>query len=98
MNPRISFDPEARIESEHAFHWYEEQREGTGVEFIMAIEETLSRIADRPLSFPKVDGPVRRASVCRFPYGVYYVVEDGQIFVLAVFHAKRNPQTWRDRL
>ena len=41
---------------------------------------------------------VRKALVRRFPYGVFYQVEVGQVLVLAVFHAKRNPNIWHGRI
>jgi plasmid stabilization system protein ParE len=40
---------------------------------------------------------VRRGLVRRFPYGVFYVVTDDAIVILAVFHASRDPAGWRSR-
>jgi plasmid stabilization system protein ParE len=33
----------------------------------------------------------------RFPYGVFYRVIEGQVVVVACFHAKRHPRIWRGR-
>jgi hypothetical protein len=33
---------------------------------------------------------IRRAILGRFPYGLYYLIEDQRIVVLAVLHLKRN--------
>jgi hypothetical protein len=34
----------------------------------------------------------------RFPYGLIYALDDGDILVLAVAHLHRRPDYWRDRL
>ena len=35
---------------------------------------------------------IRAALTDRFPYGIYYFVEDAKIIVLAVFHLGRSPK------
>jgi plasmid stabilization system protein ParE len=35
--------------------------------------------------------------VRRFPYSIYYLIESGQIVILAVFHARRDPTIWQSR-
>lgn len=40
---------------------------------------------------------LRRALTRRFPYGVFYIVEETKIIVFAVFHAKRDPALWKER-
>jgi plasmid stabilization system protein ParE len=98
MKLRIKFDPDARAEADESFHWYEARQQGAGQTFFEALNETLARVADLPMTFPIVDEPVRRAPVHHFPFGVYFTMEDGYIFVVAVFHAKRDPQVWKDRI
>jgi hypothetical protein len=34
----------------------------------------------------------------RFPYSVFFVEDDQRVVVLSVFHAKRNPKGWQDRM
>jgi toxin ParE1/3/4 len=41
---------------------------------------------------------IRSAKVARFPYRVVYLVVGSNVDVLAVAHAKRRPEYWRDRL
>ena len=41
---------------------------------------------------------VRRCRMNRFPYGLIYAVDNGDILVLAVAHLHREPGYWRDRL
>jgi len=34
----------------------------------------------------------------KFPYEVLFVEDDERVVVLSVFHAKRNPKRWQDRI
>jgi hypothetical protein len=41
---------------------------------------------------------VRRCRLRRFPYGVIYHADEMEILVVAVAHAHRRPDYWRDRI
>lgn len=38
-----------------------------------------------------------RVRVQRFPYSVFYRIPGDGVEVIAVFHDKRNPKTWKSR-
>ena len=88
---------EARAEFDEAFDWYEQQRVGLGVDFIVRVQEVFDRIADSPRLYPEGFQDIRRATVRRFPYAVLYRIEAGQILVIAVFRGKRDPHDWQAR-
>ena len=98
MSLSVVLRSEARAEFDEAFDWYEQQRPGLGVDFAAHVQEALDRIADTPELHPKVFQDARCALVRRFPYSLFYQVEAHQVVVLAVFHGKRDPKTWRARL
>lgn len=90
----------ARFELEAAVDWYEQQREGLGLELADAVNATLSWIARAPRSFPRHlhDPRIHKARVGRFPYTVFFVVRStGAAHVIAVAHAKRKPDYWAKR-
>jgi toxin ParE1/3/4 len=97
MSRTLVFRPEAAAEVHEAFRWYETQRRGLGLEFLDRLEETLNRVRENPDQYPVVHRHVRRALVRRFPFGVFYIIEDQQIVVLSVFHGSRDPTQWRSR-
>jgi len=45
-----------------------------------------------------VDGETRRGRLRRFPYVVYYELAGDDILVLAVWHGRRDPEGWKERL
>lgn len=87
----------AKREFDDAISWYQDRREGLGREFSVAVEQQLGRIALSPNQFACVRGEVRRAVLQRFPYSIYFIVEDDRIVVLAIFHARRDPSQLEDR-
>ena len=59
---------DAREELLAAVIWYEDQREGLGVEFLAAVDNALARVGEAPDSFPQDRFDARaRALVSRFP-------------------------------
>ena len=88
---------EADAELRQARVWYDDKRSELGERFARAVETTVDVIAEHPLQFPVVYRGLRRAGVWRFPYGIFFEVQEQRIVVSACFHAKRNPGEWRSR-
>ncbi|HEX6716633.1 MAG TPA: type II toxin-antitoxin system RelE/ParE family toxin [Pyrinomonadaceae bacterium] len=97
MSFTVVFRRIAKREFDDAISWYQERREGLGRELRVAVEQQLGRIALTPYQFACVKGEVRRAVLQRFPYSIYFIVEDDRIVVLAIFHARRAPSQLEDR-
>ena len=98
MSYRLIIRPEAELDLEDAFEWYESKASGLGSEFVRAIDNCISAIGRSPLAYRIIYKQARRAFVRRFPYSIFYLVEEDTIFVIACFHSKRNPNAWQDRL
>ena len=88
----------AKAEAAEGYNWYEERSHGLGDQFLTAMEDVLAVIQRTPERFPVVLGPARKARLRRFPYAVYYIWREELIAVIAVFHAKRDPQILLQRL
>ncbi len=95
---RLIIRPEAEFDLEKAFAWYESQDAGLGQEFVRAIDACISTIGRNPLAYKLIYQAARRALVRRFPYIIFYVIEEDTVFVIGVFHSKRDPNDWQDRL
>lgn len=98
MRRPVLLRPEAQAELIEAWAWYEAQRPGLGDSMVTCVEAAIATAARAPNAFPAVVGEVRRALTRRFPYGVFYVVEDASLVVLAIAHARRSPSYWMSRL
>jgi plasmid stabilization system protein ParE len=98
MSYSLIIRPEAELDIQEAFEWYEAQTLGLGSEFVRAVDTCLSNIGRNPLAYPRIYEQTRRALLRRFPYGILYVFEQETISVIACFHGKRAPKSWQDRL
>jgi plasmid stabilization system protein ParE len=97
MNLPLVLRSIARRELDESIEWYETRRAGLGLEFSEEFETELNRIARNPEQFARIRGSVRRAVLQRFPYTIHFLHESDRIVVLAVFHAKRNPERLEGR-
>lgn len=94
----LSIEPEAEAEILEAYWYYEDREQGLGTEFRRAVEACLDVITRHPRAYATVHGEVRRALVRRFPYSIFYLMEERQLVVIACFHASRDPEEWRRRV
>ena len=98
MAYRLDFHPEAEAEFDEAIVWYQEQRDGLEQEFFDEYLVLESRLEANPDQFPAVLENIRRANFHRFPYSLFFEIEQGSIFIYAVFHQSRNPEEWQKRM
>ena len=97
MSLRVYIRPEAETDVEEAAIWYEEQRPGLGDEFLDELRSIFNTMSETPAIYPVVHRNTRRALIRRFPFGVYFRIEDEQVIVFAIFHGSRHPRRWRQR-
>jgi plasmid stabilization system protein ParE len=88
---RLIAQPNADLDIVAAFDWYEKEQTGLGRQFLDEVRATYNRIADGPLAYQDIRSGIRRSLVQRFPYAVYFAVEDDVVVVLAVLHINRDP-------
>jgi plasmid stabilization system protein ParE len=91
-------DVAADADIEAAFEWYESEQLGLGLEFLDEVRAAYTRILDGPFKYEELRSGIRRAITRRFPYGIYFSVEDELIFVIAVLHTAREPAEWQFRI
>jgi plasmid stabilization system protein ParE len=95
---RLIIRPEAEADLTHAYEWYESQLTGLGAEFLLVVEASLAAVQRNPKQHPVIYQRLRRALTRRFPFGVFYLIRGNTVVVLAVLHARRDPQVWQERL
>ncbi len=94
----VIFTQAARGELIEAQDWYEREATGLGRRFRQAIDALMDRMSDNPREFPIVFKNIRRALLQRFPYSLFFVVDDDALIVIACFHASRDPSHWQKRI
>lgn len=95
---QLEISEDAKLDIYDAFLWYEEQREGLGLNFELSLEAGFNLVQRNPFQFEVKHNQIRVHFINKFPFGIHYFV-DGQIIkVLAVFHTSRDPKNWFDRI
>ena len=93
MTSKTVFSSTAAREIRDSYSWYENHGNGLGDRFVNFIDWTLELIKINPVGFPNKKGTYREATLKKFPYQIIYeyIEETQTIYILHVFHTKRNP-------
>lgn len=89
--------PDAETDIAEGYEWYESQRPGLGAGFVAEVSAAIAAIQEMPLRFPLAVRRTHRAMLHRFPYGLFFVVNENCIIVVAVMRMTRNPRRIRHR-
>jgi len=94
----LKFKPEVYNDIKVAYDWYESQRIGLGEDFLLTLEESYSKITRTPKIYQLIYKIVRRKLLRRFPYGIFFVLRDDEIIIIAIMHTRRKPSDWNERV
>lgn len=100
MNPTrvVKFFPPAQKELCEAVSYFNDQCAGLGFEFAAEIRKTIARILHFPAAWTMLSSRTRRCLTNRFPYAVIFQYTDTHLFIVAVMHLKREPDSWQNNL
>lgn len=94
MNYSLTVRKEAESDISDTFVYYEKRRVGLGHDFLLCVEDALSKIERNSLQHKIIYKELRRIAVRRFPYRIFYFVAEDRVIVTAVFHARKDPRSW----
>lgn len=92
MTYRLQFLPEVEHDVRVGRDWYERRSTELGDVFVRAFYSGVDGIVSNPLLYRTFHGMVRRCLLRRFPYAIYFMLEDDLVVVLGLFHCARDPQ------
>jgi hypothetical protein len=98
MTYTLQFLPEVEEDVFNGYVWYETKSRGLGEDFLRMFYASANEIPGNPLLYPKVYKDFRRRLIRRFPYAIYFTIENDQIIVFGFFHCARNPQVVKTTL
>ncbi|MCD4790241.1 MAG: type II toxin-antitoxin system RelE/ParE family toxin [Bacteroidales bacterium] len=94
----IELSNEAENDFGNAFSFYSLESTKIANSFFQQIDYGLTTISENPFYFQKAHKDIRRFVVRKFPFVIYYFVQDKNIKVVSIFHTSRNPQIWKRRI
>jgi toxin ParE1/3/4 len=92
VNRRVIIRPKAEADLQNARSWYESQRTGLGDELLDEVRHAVHLLESDPERRPFYYRDFRRLLTRRFPYKLFYRVEDDRVIVFRILHAKQRHQ------
>jgi plasmid stabilization system protein ParE len=96
MKYKLSFKEKASHELMEIHNWYELQHKGLGESFLDSVNNSLAVMTFAPRIYPVVYRQIRRASIKRFPYSIFYIVDEIAIRILRILHNRRDSNEWKN--
>ncbi len=91
MKYSLSFLPEVEDDVISGFSWYEAKSPGLGEEFLRMFYACASDIPRNPFLYQKIHNDFRRCLLRRFPYAIYFIINNDHIIITGLFHCARDP-------
>jgi plasmid stabilization system protein ParE len=93
----VEFTSEAQEDIREIALWYRNEQEGLDDRFIFSLKASLDSLLKNPFIYQVNFLSVRSRLMKRFPYRIYYLIEEPAILILGIMHTKRNPKLIRKR-
>jgi plasmid stabilization system protein ParE len=90
VNWRVIIRPNAEADLREARLWYDSQRPGLGDELLDEFGRAICLLEEQPERRPIYYNGFRRLLARRFPYKIFYRIEENRVIVFRILHAKRD--------
>ncbi len=94
----LKFHPDVEKDIQKIFTWYEEKQFGLGNDFLQTFYSCTELILENPFQYPKKYKDFHRYLLRKFPYIVYFIIEDDLIIIMGVFHHALDPKKIKSTL
>lgn len=88
---KLKYTARAALDVELAVAWYEKQRRGLGFEFLDCMEISIQNIIHSPEMYQICYSRFRRCLIRKFPFSVFYTIEQDSIIIHSVFDNRQDP-------
>ena len=98
MSLDLFIKPRAELDLLEAYNFYEEMSPGSGAKLVRFVDDRMEFIGANPKACPLKYNDFRRALVPKFPYGIYFRIEEKLIVVFSILDLRQNPESIQSRL
>ncbi|PCI33316.1 MAG: plasmid stabilization protein [Flavobacteriaceae bacterium] len=100
MSYEIKLLPIVHFDLRYAKKWYLDNSEILAKEFKIEVDKEIDYIGEYPEHYQRKYKEFRQSLVTRFPYAIFYLVEEEQqrVVIFGVLHTSRNPEIVRNRI
>jgi toxin ParE1/3/4 len=93
----LEIHPEALEEFKSALIWYQERSEIAAANFVAELDRAVELVIKSPERWPSGEYGIRKFTLRRFPFAIFYRTTGAAIQILAVAHGHRRPGYWKPR-
>ena len=97
MTRELLVSREARVDITDAIAGYRTVSAALATRFGEELERVYANVAEYPEMYPVVYERFHRALLRKFPYSVFYVVDEAIVLIVGVVHQARDESTWKRR-
>jgi plasmid stabilization system protein ParE len=90
--PALIRHPLVGADLQDAYDWYANRQPGLERDFADDFLLHQSQVLETPKLYAIRFSGVRRLNLDRFPYGLFYIIREPEIWLLAVLHASRDTE------
>ena len=87
---KLFYTNRAKDDLDISMAWYERQRKGLGHEFLGCVEAATQSIIENPNMYRIYYSTFHGCVIRRFPFLIFYTIEDKQIIIHSIFDSRRN--------
>ena len=100
MSYSIKLLPVVHKDLRKAKKWYKNKSEKLAGEFKIEVDKEIDYIGESPEHYQRKYKELRQSLVTRFPYAVFYQVEESKkrVIVFGILHTSRDPEIVRARI
>ena len=97
---RLVYTESARRELHEVTRFYARQDRRVAISFVEEFDRALALLLENPKLGHRVSPKVRRLSVQKYPYSIYYTLDVArdEITLSVVCHQRRSPRYWQGRV
>ncbi len=94
---KIELSDEAEVDLDKSYEYYANENEDLADNFYRYIANSIEEIRKNPNLYPDIHKNIRKFVIKKFPFVIYYKINDVVVEVVAIFHTSRNPEIWQER-
>ncbi|WP_445710309.1 type II toxin-antitoxin system RelE/ParE family toxin [Flavobacterium sp.] len=87
---KLIVKPIASVEIEESLTYYLEINKKLSQELEIEVRDSFTKILNNPENFQLKYQSVRVVWLKKFPYGIYYIYDTNEIYVIAFWHTKQD--------
>ena len=95
---KLRYHPLTEKDIEQVVDYYHGIMPSLAEELLDELDNCVKRILREPLRFRLIRGDLRKSGLKRFPYPIYFLIENDSIRLLFLKHNRRHPSYGMDRL